>query len=62
MVLRDSVEAYLIEYDPSVATVARESARDRDLHRFHVIEADAGLSDSYDGLAPAHLTSLLVPV
>jgi hypothetical protein len=51
----DSVEALLVEKAPSVASVARESARRRGLRRFTVLEGDAGVTDAYASIVPADL-------
>jgi hypothetical protein len=52
---RDTVDAYLIEATPPVAEAARTAVARSGLARFTVVEADAGVSDVYAGLAPADL-------
>jgi hypothetical protein len=52
---RDEVTARLVELDPSNAEVARASAREAGLDRVEIVEADAALTDSYAGAAPAEI-------
>jgi hypothetical protein len=50
-----AVEALLIELDPTLSQHARMTAADLGLPRVEVQTADAGATDTYLGLPPAHL-------
>jgi hypothetical protein len=50
---REAVEAYLIEAAPAVAAVAQSTAARYGLHGFTIVEADAGISDTYAAGVPA---------
>lgn len=52
---RDDVVARLVELDPHLAGYAAERARSAGLDNVDIVVADAGLSDVYDGLVPAHV-------
>lgn len=49
------VSGRLVELDPGLAAAAREAARAAELRDVEVVVADAGLTDSYVGAAPADL-------
>ena len=52
---RGDVPARLVELDPRYAGFARAAARAAHLDRIDVVEADAGVTDSYMGAAPAEI-------
>lgn len=52
---RDDVVARLVELDPRLAAYAAETARAANLSNVDIMVADAGLSDAYHGLVPAHI-------
>ncbi len=52
---RDEIVARLVELEPRNAAVAREAAQAAGLSQVEVIEADAGVTDSYDGAVPAEI-------
>jgi hypothetical protein len=52
---RDDVSARLVELDPRNAKVARAAARESLLDNVEIIEADAALTDMYNGAIPAHI-------
>lgn len=49
------VSARLLEIDPGLARRAEDLARGSGLDRVEVVRADAGRTDSYDGMVPADL-------
>lgn len=51
---RDEIRATLVELDPRNAAIARASAKSAGL-RVAVVEADAGVTDSYAGAVPAEI-------
>lgn len=52
---RDDVTARLVELDERNAAIARDSADAAKLGQVEVLTADAALTDSYSGIAPAYL-------
>ena len=49
------ITARLVELEPRNAAVARAAAQAAGLSQVEVIEADAGVTDSYDGAVPAEI-------
>ncbi len=49
------VRARLVEQDERIAAVARQSALRLGLQRVEVVCDDAGMTDSYAGIVPAHV-------
>ena len=52
---RSEITGRLVELDARNAAIAREAAQAAKLDGVEVLEADAALTDSYDGAAPAEI-------